>query len=213
MKRSALPLVIAAAGGALALSGTLLLSRAEAQPPATAAASAAAVVPASVTAAPSAAASPAGTAAASSAPAADGEVEKPIDFEPIPPAGDRPQPPKPAEWQSATRVAFTRQGPRAKRCRMHRVREWARVHCDGQTTAIGLMGGAPAGAFFGLPEAKEGEPAPTAADVMFPLRVGDRRVFELFSYGPAYGGSKIAPGLVLQEHWVSGEPAPVVVIH
>lgn len=158
---------------------------------------------------------PSGAPAASAAPAPsapDSSAEKPIDFEPIPDAGDKPKPPTPAEWQSATPVRFTRKGPRAKGCRMLRAREWVRVHCDGQVTAVALMGGAANGAFFWVPEAKAGEPAPTQAEITFPLRRGDRRVFELFSFGPAYGGSMISPGLVLQEHWLEGDPAPTIVI-
>lgn len=138
--------------------------------------------------------------------------EKPIDFEPIPAPEDKPKAPQAAEWKSATQVGFTQRGRRAKGCKMFRVRDWLKVRCEGQTTAIGLMGGQPDGAFLWLPEAKEGEQAPTSAEIMFPIKPGDRRVFELFSYGPAYGGSMILPGLVLQEHWVAGEPAPVVVV-
>lgn len=145
-------------------------------------------------------------------PAAAPAEEKPIDFEPIPALEDKPKVPAPAEWQSATPVRFTQRGPRARRCKMLRARAWIKVKCDVQTTAIGLMGGASDGSFYWLPEAKEGEQAPASAEVMFPIKPGDRRVFELFSYGPAYGGSMISPGLVLQEHWVPGEAAPVIVI-
>jgi hypothetical protein len=143
------------------------------------------------------------------APAAE---EKPIDFEPIPAPEDKPKVPGLADWQSATPVKLTAKGPRAKNCRMLRVRDWLKVRCEDRTTAVSLLGGKTDGAFFWLPQAKEGEPAPANAEVMFPIKSGDRRVFELFSYGPAYGGSMISPGLVLQEHWVAGEPAPIVII-
>jgi hypothetical protein len=158
----------------------------------------------------------AGSVAASGVPAPPALPEepqgKPIDFEPIPPAEEKPKAPKAEEWQSATLVRFDARGPRARACRMHRLREWVKVHCDGQATAVGFLGGSPDAAFFFLPQAKEGEPAPTSTDIVFPLKPGDRRVLEIFSYGPAYGGSMISPGLVLQEHWIAGEPAPVVVI-
>lgn len=138
--------------------------------------------------------------------------EKAIDFEPIPAPEEKPKVPGMSEWQSATPVRFTARGPRAKACRMLRVRDWIKVKCEGQTTAVALMGGKTDGAFFWLPKEKEGEHAPTSAEVMFPIKPGDRRIFEFFSYGPAYGGSMISPGLVLQEHWIAGEAAPVVVI-
>ncbi|MEZ4298550.1 MAG: hypothetical protein R3B70_26600 [Polyangiaceae bacterium] len=131
---------------------------------------------------------------------------------PIPTSDEKPKPPSGAEWQSATAVRFTAKGPRARMCKMVRVREWVKVRCDRQTTAVTQLGGAAEGAFFWLPQPKDSEPAPATAEVMFPLRPGDRRVFELFSYGPAYGGSMISPGLVLQEHWIAGEKAPVIVI-
>jgi len=159
---------------------------------------------------------PGGDAPQADAPKADApkadEVEKPIDFEPIPVPEEKLKVPQAPEWKTATRVQFASKGPRAKGCRMYRVREWLKVHCDGQTTAVGLMGGTVGGAYMYLPPAKEGEPAPTSADVIFPMREGDRRVFELFSFGPTYGGSMISPGLVLQEHWIAGDPAPTVVL-
>jgi hypothetical protein len=146
------------------------------------------------------------------APSAAPGAEKALDFEPFPAPEEKPKVPGFADWQAATPVRFTARGPRAKACKMFRVRDWLKVKCEGQTTAVALMGGKTDGAFLWLPPAKEGEAAPTSAEVMFPVKPGDRRIFELFSYGPAYGGSMISPGLVLQEHWVAGEPAPVVVV-
>ncbi|MBK8259488.1 MAG: hypothetical protein IPK82_43380 [Polyangiaceae bacterium] len=160
---------------------------------------------------PSASSTGAATAAAEAFPGALPN-EKPLDFEPIPTSEEKPKSPTAAEWQAAPQVRFTARGPRAKSCKMFRVREWLKVRCERQNTAISLLGGASEGAFLWMPEAKEKEPAPSAAEVMFPIKPGDRRVFELFSYGPAYGGSMISPGLLLQEHWIAGETLPVVVI-
>lgn len=150
--------------------------------------------------------------AAKDAPKADVE-ERAIDFEPIPPAPEKPLAPKEAEWRaSAVAVKFTARGPRAKNCRLLRLREWLKVRCEAQITAISLLGGNIDRAYFWLPQQKEGEPSPTSAEVIFPIKPGDRRIIELFSFGPAYGGSMISPGPVLQEHWIAGEPAPTVVI-
>jgi hypothetical protein len=140
------------------------------------------------------------------------EEEKPIDFEPIPLDEKDAKPPMPSEWQTATRVRFTRKGPRAEGCRAWRTRSWLKIHCDAQTTAASLVGGSFRGVSLWMPEAKEGLPAPHAGQVMFPIKPGDRRIFELFSFGETYGGSMVSPGLVLQEYWIEGEPAPTIVL-
>ncbi|MDC0739711.1 hypothetical protein [Polyangium mundeleinium] len=145
-------------------------------------------------------------------PAPANEEEKPIDFEPIPIEEGTPKPPTPAEWQSATRVRIHRKGPRAEHCRAWRARGWLKVHCDTQTTAASLVGGTNRGVSLWMPEPKEGVPAPPSGQVMFPIKPGDRRIFELFSFGETYGGSMVSPGLVLQEHWIEGEPAPTLVL-
>lgn len=150
---------------------------------------------------------------AKEAPAANDEAdEKPIDFEPIPVDEETPKAPKAADWKSATRVKITRKGGRAQNCRAWRTRYWIKVHCDRETTAISLVGGDHKGVSMWLPEPKEGVPAPGASEAMFPIRPGDRRIFELFSFGETYGGSMVSPGLVLQEYWLVGESAPVIVL-
>jgi hypothetical protein len=145
--------------------------------------------------------------------AAAPDEEKPLDAEPIPTdEADSKKPPKASEWVTATRVKLTRQGPRAAGCRAWRARSWLKIHCDVQTTALSLLGGKSSGVASWLAQPKAGEPAPSQAEVIFPMRPGDRRIFELFSFGETYGGSMVSPGLVLQEHWIEGEPAPVIVL-
>jgi hypothetical protein len=159
-----------------------------------------------------ASASTASTAAPLPSAGAQAEEEKPIDFEPIPLDDTDTKTPKAADWVSATRVRFTRKGPRAEGCRAWRTRNWVKIHCDFQSTAIGLVGGAFKGVAMWMPEPKEGAAAPQSCEAMFPIRPGDRRVFEFFSFGETYGGSMISPGLVLQEYWLPGEPAPVIIL-
>ncbi|UQA54558.1 hypothetical protein [Polyangium aurulentum] len=150
---------------------------------------------------------------ADAAPAAPPEeAERPIDFEPILVEDDL-KPPKSSEWVNAARVRITRRGPRAAGCRAWRTRSWLKVHCDAKITAAALVGGTSAGTSFWLSPPKPGEPSPEAGEVMFPMRPGDRRIFELFSFGETYGGSMVSPGLVLQEYWLAGEPAPTVVMY
>jgi hypothetical protein len=149
---------------------------------------------------------------ASAAPAQPPEEEKPIDFEPIPIDESDTKVPKVADWVGATRVRITRRGPRAEGCRAWRTKNWVKIHCDVQTTAVSLVGGAFKGVSMWMSEPKEGGAAPGASEAMFPIRPGDRRIFELFSFGETYGGSMVSPGLVLQEYWLPGEPAPVIVL-
>jgi len=145
-------------------------------------------------------------------PAAEEAEEKPIDFEPIPVDDEAPKTPKAADWKTATRVKITRRGPRAANCRAWRAKSWVKIHCDKETTAVSLVGGEFRGVSMWMPEPKEGVPAPGSSEAMFPIHPGDRRIFELFSFGETYGGSMISPGLVLQEYWLPGESAPVIVL-
>lgn len=139
--------------------------------------------------------------------------EKPIDFEPIVIDEKDNKTPKMADWQTATRVRMTRRGPRAENCRAWRTRAWMKVHCDTRTTAVSLLGGVFKGVSMWMREPPAGAPAPEASEVIFPIRPGDRRIVELFSFGETYGGSMVSPGLVLQEYWLEGASAPTIVMY
>lgn len=151
------------------------------------------------------------TSAAAQAPPS--EEEKPIDFEPIPWENADFKAPTAAAWVNAVRVKVERRGPRAERCRVWRTKNWLKVHCDVQTTAIGLVGGTSQGVSMWMPEPKEGVPSPDAGEVIFPIRPGDRHIFELFSYGETYGGSMVSPGILVQEYWLEGERAPTILLY
>jgi hypothetical protein len=155
----------------------------------------------------------AGVADASTNPANPVEEEKPIDFEPIVIDDKDSKTPKLSDWQTATRVRITQRGPRAEGCRAWRTRAWVKVHCAVRTTAVSLLGGSFKGVSMWLRDPPAGAPAPEAAEVIFPIRPGDRRVFEFFSFGETYGGSMVSPGLVLQEYWIEGAPAPTLVMY
>ena len=142
----------------------------------------------------------------------DGE-EKPIDFEPIVIDDKDSKTPKLSDWQTATRIRIHRRGPRAENCRAWRTRAWLKVHCDVRSTAISLLGGSFKGVSMWLREPPAGSPAPEAAEVVFPIRPGDRRILEFFSFGETYGGSMVSPGLVLQEYWIEGATAPTIVMY
>lgn len=145
--------------------------------------------------------------------AKDEGEEKPIDFEPIPIDEKDNKTPKLSDWQSATRVRITRRGPRAQGCRAWRKNAWLKVHCDARTTAVSLLGGAFKGVSMWMREPPAGAPAPEAAEIVFPIRPGDRRIVEFFSFGETYGGSMVSPGLMLQEYWLEGASAPTIVLY
>jgi hypothetical protein len=140
--------------------------------------------------------------------------EKPLDFEPIVIDDKDNKSPKLSDWQTATRVRITRRGPRAEGCRAWRTRAWIKVHCAAmRTTALSLLGGSFRGVSMWMREPPAGSPAPEAAEVIFPIRPGDRRIFEFFSFGETYGGSMVSPGLLLQEYWIEGASAPTIVMY
>lgn len=142
----------------------------------------------------------------------DGE-EKPIDFEPIVIDEKDSKTPKMSDWQAATRVKITRRGPRAENCRAWRTRAWLKVHCDVRTTAVSLLGGAFKGISMWMRDPPAGSPSPESSEVIFPIRPGDRRIVEFFSFGETYGGSMVSPGIILQEYWLEGASAPTLVMY
>lgn len=144
---------------------------------------------------------------------ANADEEKPLDFEPIVIDEKDNKTPKLSDWQTATRVRITRRGARAENCRAWRTRAWIKVHCDVRTTAVSLLGGAFKGVSMWMRDPPAGAPAPEAAEVIFPMKPGDRRVLEFFSFGETYGGSMVSPGLMLQEYWLEGTSAPTIVLY
>ncbi|MFT3776644.1 MAG: hypothetical protein QM820_65740 [Minicystis sp.] len=132
-------------------------------------------------------------------------VERPLTFIPIP--ADRTSVPKPSEWASAVRVRLTRQGPAAAPCSAWALREWLRVRCATDVFALSLLGGELDGVAFWIDaKTKEGE-------VILPLRRGGRHVVQLWKSGKdAQGAFAPEPLVLLQQHWVEGEPAPVVTL-
>ena len=126
-----------------------------------------------------------------------------------PPSDERSPVPTAAEWAAATELHASRTSPRAKACRLTRVREWLRVRCAVDTFAISLLGGSNEGLSFWIGPPSEGR----FGEVQMPLRRGDRRVVQLWGTktDPA-GVVEIVPSIVVQEAWVEGEPGPIVTV-
>lgn len=126
-----------------------------------------------------------------------------------PPGPEKTTMPKKGEWEKSGSFAHGAR-PFPKRCSMTRVREWMKVHCDvSQGTAL-LVAGSRDGVF--LWGGNDG------AEIIFPLRRGDRRVFEIESadtmgMGPyGAGGRSASPTTIIQEEWIEGEAEPIVLI-
>lgn len=134
-----------------------------------------------------------------------------IDHTPYPVVPEKPVAPKPKEWLGATRVRFTRRGAGAPTCQMRRLREWLRVRCEGDFLAVGQIAGTAEGVTVWVHEPQTS--LPNAAEITFPMRPGDRRIFQIFGFD-TYGGPVPYPrgGPVLQAYWLEGAPAPVVLL-
>jgi hypothetical protein len=134
------------------------------------------------------------------------------------PFPDAPTPaPKAKEWESAQRVVFDSKntGPLSSSCQAHRLREWIRLRCTGPSIgAISLLGGNSDGLTFQLdPITNEWISFPEGAQMVFPVRRGDRRVIEWLQVSWGYrGANSIEPYLVLSEHWLPEDEKPTIVL-
>jgi hypothetical protein len=120
--------------------------------------------------------------------------------------------PTPAEWKPTMPVSLTTSLPK---CRAYRLREWVKIRCSPfQTSSIALLGGAREGVSMFLdPGAWQGGP-PNGGELVFPVRRGDRRVFEWSTFGDSYegvGAPEVA--FMISESWVPGETTPVIILH
>jgi hypothetical protein len=136
-----------------------------------------------------------------------------FDAEPFPP--EKTPPPSPAEWKAAPRVHLTRRAQRAEACNAYRVREWIKIHCSTLISGMRLLAGSTDGIALWVTE------PPTPGDVgaagqfgelVFPVRPGDRRVFEVFGVEFEYEGWGTFPLLLVEEMWRTGAAKPEVAL-
>jgi hypothetical protein len=119
-------------------------------------------------------------------------------------------PPKSREWRDAQVVNVARD---AVGCTSHRTREWLRIRCPVLGVAtVSMLAGNRKGTSVRLIGASDQSSKP-AAEVQFPLRPGDRRVFQItaFSGGDEWdvGESVVA---TISESWVDPDRGPIVVV-
>jgi len=92
------------------------------------------------------------------------------------------------------------------------VREWLRVTCGIQMAAVALIAGNPEGVTVWVKGRTEEGEVSGPAEAMFPMRPGDRRIFQFFDLEPGSWGSGFPKnGPVVQAYWLEGAPAPVVI--
>lgn len=165
---------------------------------------------------------PAATAAATAASSAGARPAQPEPQGPAkplaaaPPSADKTPPPKLDEWKTAEPVELAHD---VAACRATRVREWLKIRCDGFPAAgVSLLAGPRDGVEVWVDPRKEGDSAeimksPRPSEVIFPLRRGDGRIFQIGQFGPGWDGPigwNVA--YTISEQWVEGEAAPIVTI-
>lgn len=120
------------------------------------------------------------------------------------PEGTTPEPTFP-EWSKAEEVKV---GRGAGKCKVFRVREWLRVHCDEEfILRLALLVGSPKGVSFAQNRFGMG------GDVMFPVRRGDRRLLEVIEMKSRSRYSIFSgPLAVVSEVWLPSWPRPVITL-
>jgi hypothetical protein len=117
--------------------------------------------------------------------------------------------PKPGEWKDATVVRFDRVSARAARCEARVVREWLRFRCERDVAAVSQLGGT-IDDVAALAWQDSKDPKITGGEVIFPLRRGDRRAIQVWTFAPGYDGPlTVTPDFVIQEDWLDGR-RPVI---
>jgi hypothetical protein len=129
-----------------------------------------------------------------------------------PPGEEKTPAPSLDEWKGAAKIKIARAD---KRCNAYRVREWVKIHCAFPAAGAALMAGSPDGVAVWVDrpsmEIEQVAFTPRGVDVVFPVRRGDARYFELFEWIADYmypSGHSVA--VSISESWVEGEPAPVI---
>jgi cytochrome c peroxidase len=123
------------------------------------------------------------------------------------PPGEAASPkPTKAEWEGAEEVTLAHQSPL---CRVHRARAWVRVRCSevkGEPLAQVTL-------IAGPKEGVELAAAKGVAEVIFPVRRGDRRLFEIDRLVEAWKSWVLYDGtVVISEVWLPGAAAPEITV-
>lgn len=208
MKRPILAAITSAALGLSASAALLALtSRASLASVLTAGAPTSTSTPAPT--APSESAAPSAPAEPTAAPAPVAvATASPKDAEPPPrsltedpPSAEKTPRPKRAEWKNAPYIKLAR--ATEQECKAKRIREWVMIRCDmGGIQGISLIAGSRDGLDVWMNTLED-----THISVEFPVRRGDRRVFQVSARAGKYGSAPVA---IVSERWSEGDPAPLI---
>jgi hypothetical protein len=128
-----------------------------------------------------------------------------FDAEPFP--AEKSKAPTIAEWTAAPRVRLTRT-TRTNGCNAARVREWVKIHCDVQTAGLRLIAGSTDGIALWVPEPIKEDDLSTVGrfgEIVFPVRQGDRRIFEFLRFDSGdWGGWSTTSSYLVEEEWLAG---------
>ncbi|UQA62881.1 hypothetical protein [Polyangium aurulentum] len=122
--------------------------------------------------------------------------------------------PKDTEWNHADAVAIN---GLPYGCAALRINEWIRLRCESTLASIGLVGGDRTDVSMRLDPMTEEDAVMgfhRAGEMVFPVRRGDRRLFEWVQVEFGYKGM-MSTGvlLVLSEHWLPDEEKPTLIAH
>jgi hypothetical protein len=159
-------------------------------------------------------AGPQAGAAAGPADAGGGAVAPPRRaLEATPPPPERTARPAAAEWDVAEQVSLARVA-RGGACKARRQREWLRIDCSvPSVVAVRSLGAGAGGESVSVGEhgADEDGSFPSSVSVIFPVRIGDRRVIEILSIEQGYRfQTGLTTSVMISEQWLEGDAGPLV---
>ena len=147
-----------------------------------------------------------------------------FDHEPF--GDEKTKTPDADDWKAAKQVRLSRVSRSVPSgCRAWRVREWMKIHCDLKTAGLRMLAGKSEGVSLVISESlvsekeamqnpelfsKHFETMGRIGQIVFPVRRGDRRVFEWLSLEIASGydsGQSAVPRstMILEEQWLDGD--------
>lgn len=183
---------------------------------------------AAMTLQPASAADPANIAASASASAAASSSaampvgppkrEPPLDaLEKLTIPAEKSKVPTLDEWRNAKQVDVVRGGGYAPaQCKVFLVREWIKIKCELTLGAVFQHSGNTEGVAFWVRSKEnimEDMMATNPAEMIFPLRQGDRRLLQFFTLRhDSCTGVGFDPSVMVDETWLDGEPGPTVIL-